>query len=207
MRKDLNKKMKKGIVGVGGFGREVYWSLNQTERDNTVFFVDDEYWKQEDEKVLPLSEFNSEEYEIVIAIGDPNLRKKMVEKLPKDTKYFKHINSSVIILDPNTQIGEGSIICAGTILTTNIKIGKHSHLNLHTTIGHDVTIGDFFTTAPGVKISGNCNIGNEVYVGTNSSIKEKIKITDSVTIGLNSGVVKNILEPGVYIGTPCKKIK
>lgn len=199
--------MKKGIVGVGGFGREVYWSLNQTERDNTVFFVDDEYWKQEDEKVLPLSEFNSEEYEIVIAIGDPNLRKKIVKKLPENTKYFTHIYPSVIILDPNTQIGEGSIICAGTILTTNIKIGKHSHLNLHTTIGHDVTIGDFFTTAPGVKISGNCNIGNEVYVGTNSSIKEKIKITDSVTIGLNSGVVKNILEPGTYVGIPCKKIK
>jgi hypothetical protein len=38
--------MKKGIVGAGGFGREVYWSLNPIERANTVFFVDDEYWEK-----------------------------------------------------------------------------------------------------------------------------------------------------------------
>ena len=37
--------MKKGIIGAGGFGREVYWSLSPIERINTVFFVDDDYWK------------------------------------------------------------------------------------------------------------------------------------------------------------------
>ena len=47
--------MKKGIIGAGGFGREVYWSLNQIERNNTVFFVDDIYWDNTDEKILPLS--------------------------------------------------------------------------------------------------------------------------------------------------------
>jgi hypothetical protein len=30
--------MKKGIIGAGGFGREVYWSLSLMERVNTVFF-------------------------------------------------------------------------------------------------------------------------------------------------------------------------
>jgi UDP-3-O-[3-hydroxymyristoyl] glucosamine N-acyltransferase len=56
-------------------------------------------------------------------------------------------------------------------------------------------------------VSGNCTIGNRVYLGTNSSIREKIEICDDVTIGLNSGVVKNIKESGVYVGSPSKKIK
>ena len=47
--------MKKGIIGAGGFGREVYWSLNPIERNNTVFFVDDDYWDGKDDNVLPLS--------------------------------------------------------------------------------------------------------------------------------------------------------
>ena len=98
-------------------------------------------------------------------------------------------------------------MCAGSILSSNIKIGSHSHLNLQTTSGHDTIIGNFFTSAPGVKISGNCEIGDRVYFGTNSCVKEKIKITNDVTIGLNSGVVKNINENGVYVGTPSKKIK
>jgi UDP-3-O-[3-hydroxymyristoyl] glucosamine N-acyltransferase len=88
-----------------------------------------------------------------------------------------------------------------------VIIGKHSQINLMTTIGHDCIIGDYFTTAPSVQISGNINIGNNVYFGTKSSAKQKISICDNVIIGMNSGVVKDINESGTYIGTPCKKIK
>jgi UDP-3-O-[3-hydroxymyristoyl] glucosamine N-acyltransferase len=60
---------------------------------------------------------------------------------------------------------------------------------------------------PGSIVSGNCNIGNEVYLGTNSSVREKINISDNVLVGLNSGIVSNINESGVYVGLPAKKIK
>jgi UDP-3-O-[3-hydroxymyristoyl] glucosamine N-acyltransferase len=70
-----------------------------------------------------------------------------------------------------------------------------------------VCSADFFRTSPGSIISGNCNIGKHVYFGTNSSVREKIKICDNVTIGLNSGVVKDIKDEGIYVGTPAKKIK
>jgi len=202
--------MKKGIVGAGGFGNEVYWSLSKIERDNTIFFVEDNYLNintNSNKLIKPLSEFNPLEYELVIAIGNGKDRSRIVKNLPKETIYFTHIHPSVQILGDNVEIGVGSIICAGSIITNNIKIGKHTHLNLLTTIGHDNLIGDYFTTAPGVKISGNCNIENYVYFGTNSCTKEKISICNDVTIGLNSGVVKNIIEPGIYIGTPTIKIK
>jgi UDP-3-O-[3-hydroxymyristoyl] glucosamine N-acyltransferase len=99
------------------------------------------------------------------------------------------------------------VICAGSIITTNVKIGRHAHINLITTIGHDCSIGDYFTTAPGVQISGNVLIEDRVYFGTRSCIKQKISVCDDVTIGMNSGVIKDIKEPGTYIGTPAKKIK
>lgn len=198
--------MKKGIFGTGGFGREVYFSLPLDIRKETFFFVDDKFWHDNDNKILPISEFDPEIYEIIVAVGNPSDRKKIVNSLPNNTKYFTHIHESVIILDDSIIIGEGSIICANTILTTNIKIGKHSHLNLQTTVGHDTIIGDFFTSAPNVKISGNCLIGNLVYFGTNSSVREKINICDNVTIGMNSGVVKNINKTGTYVGTPSKLI-
>lgn len=198
--------MKKGIIGNGGFGREVYYSLSENDKKNTIFFVDDEYFSHQ-ENTLPMNKFDPEKYEVVIAIGNPSLRQNMIEKLPPNTKFFTHIHHSVILLDNNILIGEGSVICAGCILTTNIKLGKHTHLNLNTTIGHDCSIGDFFTTAPGVSVSGNNNINDRVYIGTRSSTKEKINICSDVTIGLNSGVVKNIDEPGVYVGTPSIKIK
>lgn len=198
--------MKKGIIGAGGFGREVYWSLTPIERNNTVFFVDDEYWDGTDNKILPLSQFNPTEYEIVVAIADSYHRERIVNSLPTNTKYFTHVHPTAQIHGEDVEIGEGSIICAGTIITTNVKIGKHAHLNLITTIGHDCVIGDYFTTAPGVQISGNMNIGTRVYFGTRSCVKQKITICDNVTIGINAGVVKNITESGIYVGTPAKKL-
>lgn len=199
--------MKKGIIGAGGFGREVYWSLGLGERTNTVFFVDDEYYDGKTDIILPLSQFNPNEYEVVVAIADPHHRERIVNGLPTDTKYFTHIHPTAQIHGNDVFIGEGSIICAGTIITTNVKIGKHAHLNLITTIGHDCIIGDYFTTAPGVQISGNEVIGNRVYFGTRSCIKQKLTVCDDVIIGMNSGVVKHIKESGTYIGTPTKKIK
>jgi sugar O-acyltransferase (sialic acid O-acetyltransferase NeuD family) len=199
--------MKKGIIGAGGFGREVYWSLNQIERNNTVFFVDDIYWDNTDEKILPLSLFEPDKYEVVVAIADSKDRERIVNGLPKSTKYFTHIHPSAQIHGEDVIIGEGSIICAGTIITTNVKIGKHAHLNLITTIGHDCVIGDYFTTAPKVQISGNEIIGSRVYFGSGSCVKQKIHICDDVTVGMNAAVVKNIEEPGTYVGVPSKKIK
>jgi sugar O-acyltransferase (sialic acid O-acetyltransferase NeuD family) len=199
--------MKKGIVGFGGFAREVYWSLSEKDRIGSIFFVDDEYWDDSNVLIKPLSTFNPKEYELVIAISDVNVRNKIVNSLPKETRYFTHIHQTVQIHGDDVVIGEGSIICAGSIITTNVIIGKHSQINLMTTIGHDCIIGDYFTTAPSVQISGNINIGNNVYFGTKSSAKQKISICDNVIIGMNSGVVKDINESGTYIGTPCKKIK
>jgi sugar O-acyltransferase (sialic acid O-acetyltransferase NeuD family) len=199
--------MNKAIIGAGGFAKEVYWSLSELERKNCVFFVNENFWVKNDKKIFPISSFNPNEYEVVIAVGNPLARFNLLQTLPASTKFFTHIHPSSQILGDDVSIGEGSIICAGSIITTNVTIGKHCHLNLQTTIGHDCIIGDFFTTAPGVRVSGNCLIKDFVYLGTNTTVKEKITIYDSVTIGLNSGIVKDITEPGTYVGTPSFKIK
>ena len=191
------------IIGAGGFASEIRAGL---EGINTKCFIDKEYLKGE-ENVYAIEDLDTKTQKAIVCIGDPLLRSKMIEKLPKDLEYFTFIDPTAQIHGDNVIIGEGSIICAGTIITTNVNIGKHAHLNLLSTIGHDTIIGDYFTTAPGAKISGNCLIGDRVYFGTNSSVRQKVKITDDVTIGLNAGVVKNIEESGIYVGVQVKKIK
>jgi UDP-3-O-[3-hydroxymyristoyl] glucosamine N-acyltransferase len=110
-------------------------------------------------------------------------------------------------MDDNIEIGEGSFVGAYSILTTNIKIGKHAILNRGNHIGHNCEIGDYFSSMPSAIVSGNVKIHDLVYMGNNSSIREKIVICNNVIIGMNAGVVKNIDESGTYVGTPAKKIK
>ena len=97
---------------------------------------------------------------------------KLIAHFPKETKYFTFVHPTVLSMDNNIEIGEGSFIGAYSILTTNIKIGKHSILNRGNQIGHDTIIGDYFSAMPGAIVSGNVILGESVYMGTNSSIKE-----------------------------------
>ena len=191
--------MKRALIGYGGHAREVMAQMGE----QLPCFVDDEYVI---EGTQPLSSFNPTEYEVIVAVGSSKDRYDIVQKLPKETKYFTFLHPTALIMDV-VEIGEGSFIGAYSILTTNIKIGKHALLNRGNQIGHDSTIGDYFSAMPGAIISGNCTIHDCVYVGTNASIKEKITIHSLTTIGSNAAIVKHIEEPGTYIGIPAKKIK
>ena len=192
--------MKLALYGYGGHAREVSAQIDQ----DITFFVDDNYVN---EYTQPISSFKPNDYLMMVAVGDSRARYNMVQKLPKETKFFTFIHPTVLILDNNIKIGDGSFIGANSILTTNIKIGMHALLNRGNQIGHDTIIGDYFSAMPGAIVSGNVKIHDCVYMGTNSSIKEKLSIHSLVTIGLNSGVVKHIDEPGIYVGSPAKKIK
>lgn len=191
--------MKLALYGYGGHAREVAAQIGE----KVEFYVDDEY---ANDIAKPISEFNPTTHYMMVAIGDSKSRFDVVQKLPKETIYFTYIHPTALILDDDIEIGEGSFIGAYSILTTNIKLGKHSLLNRANHIGHDTIIGDYFSAMPGAIVSGNVTIYDCVYIGTNSSIKEKLNIHSLSTIGMNSCVVKNINEPGVYVGTPAQKI-
>ncbi len=203
------------IVGAGGFGRETLLciiddvaSTDVKLKDVVCFMVEDEYYNESEimgVDVIRQSEFDPSLYRVVVAIGDPSLRKKVVERLPAQTTFATVIHPNAIISDW-VQIGEGSIITSGVIMTCNITLGKHSQVNLHTTIGHDSSMGDFFTTAPAVNISGKCTFGEQVYLGTNSAVRDGITICSEVTVGMGAVVVKDIDEKGVYVGNPLKKL-
>lgn len=192
--------MKLALYGYGGHAREVAAQIGE----RVEFYVDDEYAAG---IAKPISKFNPTTHCMIIAVGDSRSRFDVVQRLPKETTYSTFIHPTALILDNNIEIGEGSFIGAYSILTTNIKIGKHALLNRANHIGHDTTIGDYFSAMPGAIVSGNVTIYDCVYMGTNSSIREKLSIHSLSTIGMNAAVVKNIKEPGTYIGIPAKKIK
>jgi sugar O-acyltransferase (sialic acid O-acetyltransferase NeuD family) len=191
--------MKLALFGYGGHAREVAKQIDE----EVTFFVDDMY---ANDVAKPISEFDVNEYRMMVAVADPRTRYDIINKLPKNTNYFSFIHPTALIMDSNIIIGEGSFIGAYSVLTTNIRIGKHALLNRGNHIGHDCKIGDYFSAMPGSIVSGNVTIHDLVYLGTNSSIKEKLSIHSLTTIGLNSGVVKSINEPGIYAGAPVKLI-
>lgn len=203
------------IIGSGGFAKEVACLARQCSWEVGAFIdtsdnagriimgipvLPMEFLVVEDPLAMPRN--------VVVAIGNPEIRRKIImqELLPPvRVKHITLIHPSVIMSE-SVMVGEGSVICAGTVLTCDINIGPFSHLNLHTTIGHDVKTGAFFTTAPGVHISGNVTMGEAVYFGTNAATVEKVIIGDDVVVGAVACVTKDLLNPGTYVGVPAKML-
>ena len=192
--------MKRALVGYGGHAKEVMSQMNTV----MTCFVDDKYVV---EGTRPLSEFDPKEYELMVAVADSRDRFDIIQRLPENTKYFTWIHPTALVMDNSIKIGEGSFVGAYSILTTNIKIGKHAILNRGNHIGHDCEIGDYFSAMPGAIVSGNVKIHDLVYMGNNSSIREKLSIHSLCTIGMNAAVVKDIEDSETYVGVPAKKIK
>ena len=204
--------MKKlGIFGAGGFARETMILLGDLGVADRVqaFYESDDIWRERsllNIPVLPFSRFEPAESALILAVGNPSVRKAMRQTTPSGTEFPILVHPSVRI-SSSVEIGEGSIICAGSILTCDIRLGRYVNIDRMSNVGHDCVLGDYATIAPGVTISGNCDIGAECYLGTHSCVREKISIAPRITVGMGAAVVSPLSRPGVYVGVPAKPLQ
>jgi sugar O-acyltransferase (sialic acid O-acetyltransferase NeuD family) len=210
------------IYGAGGFAREVAWLVDACsigrEQYRTVCFVDDDPDKQgtllNEIPVTALSEARQSypDATLVVAVGLPQLRERLVAEARSLGFSFVSIIHPRIECSKWIEIGEGSVIAAGNILTTNIRLGKHVQINLDCTVGHDVVMDDYTTLAPGVHVSGWVQFGKRVYVGTgavfiNGTKSQPLTIGDDAVIGAGACVTKPVPPGETWGGVPAKLLE
>jgi sugar O-acyltransferase (sialic acid O-acetyltransferase NeuD family) len=207
------------IIGASGFGREIAWlaeRINEkyAEWDIIGFLDDKEELKDAvigGYKVLGKVQTanNYHDAYFVCAIGSASVRKKVITKINEmipNAKYATLIDPTVQ-MSKRVEIGEGSMICAGNIITVDIKIGKHVIMNLDCTVGHDAVIGDFTTFYPSVNLSGITTVGECTELGTGSHIIQGINIGHNSIVGAGAVVIKDIPDKCTAVGAPAKPIK
>lgn len=212
-------KEKVVIIGAGGLAREVYWvccDISKSGRDIEVLGFIDENPAKSGGKLcgIPiLGDFegfqkaNKNELKVVCAVGSTKAKKSMVVKAEQIGLSFCTVIHPTVQLSEYVEIGVGTVITAGCILTTQIKIGNHVYLNLDTTVGHDTIIEDFANVAPGCHISGNVTLREGADLGTGAVVLQGITIGKWSTIGAGAVVIGNIPDNAVAVGVPAKVIK
>lgn len=207
------------IIGASGFGREVAWLA---ERINAVTptwrilgFVDDnEAMQGQTVNSYPVLGGCAclkgyPDAELVCAVGSSRTRHAIIRKIETllpDAKFATLIDPRAVYSD-TVEIGEGSIICCDTILTVNVKVGRHVILNLDCTVGHDAVLGDFVTGYPSANISGNVTVGEDAEIGTGAHVIQGMTIGAHSIVGAGAVVVKDIPEKCTAVGSPAKPIK
>lgn len=209
------------IIGAGGFGREVLWLAREINRQNVAFdilgFLDDNPARLgtsingvpvlggTDQVALYAADPN---VSFVIAIGEPDIRKLLVQRFePYDLQYATLVHPRALGEWEYVRVGQGSIICAGVILTTNITLGDHVILNLLVNVGHDTSVGSYTTIAPNSTVSGSVVLGEGTYLGSGSIIRDEVTIGEWSIVGMGAVVTKSLPADVVATGVPAQVIR
>lgn len=199
------------IVGFGGFGREVDWLARECGR-TVLGFLDDNATPGKKGNYTILGGLDTwaayPNTEFVVAIGNPRVRKKVVEKLASlGMADFATLIHPSVKMDETVKVGKGTMVCAGSIVTVDIVIGDHVILNLNVTVGHDGKIDDFVTVAPMVALSGNVILEEGVEVGTGAAIRQGVNMAKGSMLGMGGVLTKDTDSDTIYVGAPAKPLK
>ena len=147
------------IFGAGGFGREVACLIDMINREtptwNLIGFFDDNAklkgTSNEYGKVLGgMSELNSWQgpLSVAIAIGNPTTVKRVAKKIDPRFDFPNLIAPGTVFLDKNNiKFGKGNIVCVGCFFSINVQVGDFNTFNNFISIGHDVRIGNYNSSA------------------------------------------------------------
>ncbi|KKW78454.1 MULTISPECIES: acetyltransferase [Acinetobacter] len=206
-----------GVYGASGFGKEVMPLVRQQfpilAKENFIFIDDGKAGTHlNGYSVLTYTDFIKQPVSnklVTIAIANSSVREKLVTQLNQDNIQHLSIQASNTVVLDEVEIGEGSLLCPFTCLTSNIKIGKFFHANIYSYVAHDCVIGDYVTFAPGVKCNGNIHIEDHAYIGTGAIIKQgtpdkPLVIGKGAVIGMGAVVTKSIPAGVTVVGNPAR---
>lgn len=210
------------IVGAGGLAREVAWLIEDVNRCspeapwNILGFVeatgsrvaelngrypilgDDRYLTDRQTRV-----------DAVIAMGDPAKVQSVSERLREcDHITFPNVIHPSVIWDRSSvSLGEGNVISAFTLLTTDVSLGSFNIVNPQCSIAHDVTMGDCCVLNYAVKISGGVVVEDGCLLGTGACVLQYLRVGKGAVVGAGAVVTKDVQPGDTVVGVPAHPIE
>ena len=204
------------IIGAGGFGREVHaliedinqvaptWNILGFADDNSAALdsferFDGVRWSTDD---LPIEECRN----YVCAVGAPATKKAILDKVAEKDLVWPTLIHPTADIGPGSVIGPGGILCRNSVVTVDVTLGAHIHLNVTATIGHDAQIGDFCTLSSHVDICGSATLGEGVFLGSHASVMPKAKVGEWARVGAGSVVLRTVRAKTTVFGVPAVRV-
>jgi len=107
-----------------------------------------------------------------------------------------------VIIEDNVEIFPLTNVDRGTLGTT--IIGSGTKVDHYCHIGHNVIIGKNCVITACTVIAGSTKVGDCVWIGINSAIREYTVIGDKAFIGMGSVVTKDVPDNTVVAGNPAR---
>jgi sugar O-acyltransferase (sialic acid O-acetyltransferase NeuD family) len=206
------------IIGAGGLGKEIAWSygrsMGQSGEFNLVGYCDDNpALVGQTQLGLPvlslealLKDPHTDGMHFICAIGNNAVRKTLVDRCLSSQWQPLSIIDPSVILGLETQIGVGTYLAPGCIISNQTVLKDHIIVNLHASVGHDCRVEMFAQLCPGARISGNCIIETGAFLGTNAALAPGRHMGHNSILGGGSFCAVDIPDSTTALGTPARLV-
>ena len=206
------------VYGAGGNGRETVQLIEDINahraRWDVLGFIDDDPATHGREvnglPVLGGVEWLSGEgvtARIALGVSSPTAKRRIVARVGSDTQRFITIVHPSVRLCRWLEIGPGTAIAAGTMLTVNIHIGAFVSVNRVCNVSHDCRLGDFTTVAPATNLSGGVELGAGCEVGSGVTTIEGVNVGEWTIVGAGAVIASDLPANCTAVGVPARPIK
>ena len=204
------------VIGGGGHARVVISILRKLKGHSVVGYTD-----RTDhgtvmgapylgpDSSLPSMISGSRQPDALIGVGQIGLGRKRQELWDRLVSYklrFPRVVSPDAIVNDSVTGGEGAVIMDGAVITCGVILGRGVIVNTNSTIEHDTVLGDWVHVAPGATVCGEVTIGSFSMIGAGATVIEGKKIAPCCVVGAGATVVHDLIDSGVYVGSPARRI-
>jgi sugar O-acyltransferase (sialic acid O-acetyltransferase NeuD family) len=146
------------------------------------------------------------EHDWVVAIGSSPARRRIDERL----RSAASLPDASVLVHPTAAIGSdnrlapGVVVGVGSVITTNVTLGRHTHVNVGCSVQHDAVLGDYVTVSPGVFVNGDVTIGDDVFLGTGAIVTRGCTVGAGATIGAGAVVLDDVAAGSRVVGVPAR---
>lgn len=204
------------IVGSGGHGRELYdtvAAINAVEPTWSVLgFVDDAPTHSDRLDRLgstllgDLDWLERHPCTYALGIGTSAVRRAVAGRLEGaglEPATIVHPGAS---LGLDVRLDQGVVIYDRSTITTNVSIGRHSHVNVGCAVQHDAVVGEFAQFSPGIFVNGDCRIGDDVFLGTGAIVTRGLSIGARARVGAGAVVLDDVPADATAVGIPARMV-
>ena len=211
------------IIGAGGHAREILdLALAQNRVETTwnvrgclvdaAFAAEADRWPGGPPRLGDLAwlnETNLRTCALIVAIGDSAASARIVEEIDSRgahyTNYATLVHPSAVI-GSRVELAKGVVVGARSVLTCDITVGRHAHINVASSVAHDCCVDEFATLAPGVNVAGWVHVGAGVEIGTGATVIPKVQIGKGAVVGAGGTVIRDVAPETTVVGTPARPI-
>lgn len=204
-------KEKLLIIGASGHGKVVADIAIKMDKWQSIAFLDDD---DSIKSCMGLEVIGKsadaftflKDADVFVAIGDNAIRETTQDRFEIEGASMATLIHPSAIIGTDVEIGAGTVIMAGVVINSSSRIGKGNIINTSCSLDHDNEIEDYVHISPGVKTAGSVFIGKGTWLGIGSIVSNNVNICSGCKVGAGAVVVKDITEPGVYVGVPARRV-